>query len=89
MAGLEQIVQVLTLAVISIIGWGGRKVLQRLDEQDKTMIEIKDLLASEVRQLREMQHGIDLRLTRVEERCMIATAGTWPPRHKNHDPDNL
>jgi hypothetical protein len=49
--------------------WGGRKVLDRLTEQDRTMSEIRDLLASEVRQLREMQHAIDVRVTRIEAKC--------------------
>ena len=58
---------------IALVSWGGRQVLQRLDEQDKTMVEIKDLLTSEVSVLRELLHDLDLRMVRVEERCTVFT----------------
>jgi hypothetical protein len=51
--------------------WGGKQVLARLDRHEHTMEEIRELLTSETSKLREMQHDMDVRLTRVEERCLI------------------
>lgn len=55
------------------IGVGGRKFLKRLDSQDtsldmqnKTLAQIKDLLASEIAKLREMHHDMDKRVIVLE-----------------------
>ena len=64
MNGLEIYIQAAIACILGIIGWGGKKVLARLDE-------IEELLASEVKALRDMAHHMDVRLTRVEERCQI------------------
>ena len=56
---------------ITVITWGGKKVLERLDEQDHTMIQIREILLDTERRMETMVHTLDLRLTRVEERCEI------------------
>ena len=66
-----ELLQVAWWALIAIGGagvaaliWGGKQVLARLDSIEK-------MLASEVRTLNAIQHNLDVRLTRVEERCAI------------------
>lgn len=44
-------------------------VVERLDTQDRTMLQIRDLLASETSKLRELIHDLDKRLMRVETNC--------------------
>lgn len=44
----------------------GRRFMARLDTQDNTLIEIKNLLASEIGKLRELHHDIDKRVVRLE-----------------------
>jgi hypothetical protein len=71
--------------------WGGRKILGRLDEQDKTMGSIRDLLASEIAKLREMNHEIELRVIVIEERCRIShnvEDGTFVHRRRD-DPSPI
>lgn len=53
-------------SMLALVGFGGRKMLDRLDSQDTALEQIRQLLASEVHKLREMQHGIDVRLVRLE-----------------------
>jgi hypothetical protein len=48
-------------AGITVLGWGGKKVLTRLDS-------IEQMLTDEVRTLREYMHGLDVRVTKIEER---------------------
>ena len=62
--------------LVGIVSYGGRQVLQRLDTQDNALEAIRSLLASEVHKLREMQHAIELRVTRIESAC------AWI--HRNH-----
>ena len=73
--GLDQILQIAVLGALAIIGYFGKKTVDRLDSQDHELAGIRDLLASEVKHLREMQHSIDVRVTRVEERCAITLHG--------------
>jgi hypothetical protein len=58
------------MVCIAIIGFGGKWAVSAIDRrlaaQDVALMEIRDLLASEVKQLREMQHATDVRLTRLE-----------------------
>lgn len=56
-------------AFVSILAYGGKLLLNRLDTQDETLAAIRDLLASEVKTLREMHHDIDLRVTKIETAC--------------------
>jgi len=55
--------------LVGIVSYGGRQVLLRLDTQDHALEAIRSLLASEVHKLREMQHAIDLRVTKIEVAC--------------------
>ena len=43
-----------------------RQFIIRMDKQDHALEDIRDLLASEVGKLREMQHSIDKRVIRLE-----------------------
>ena len=52
--------------LLTIVAYGGKQLLKRLDVQDAALESIRDLLASEVKQLREMQHGMDVRVVRLE-----------------------
>lgn len=57
--------------LVGVIAAGGafavKKFLGRMDTQDTALQDIKVLLASEVKQLREMHHGMDVRVARLEE----------------------
>lgn len=55
--------------LISLLIYGGKLVLGRLDRHDAAFEAIKQLLASEVKALREMQHDMDVRLTKIETAC--------------------
>ena len=68
-------------AGLGLVSWGGKQVLQRLDIQDKTMVEIKDLLTSEIAGLREIMHELDVRVVRVEERCAVFTTHKLGDNH--------
>lgn len=82
MDGQAQIVERLVVLFPSLAAWAivgllvliglivaalGRKFLSRMDAQDTALGDIKELLASEVKQLREMHHGMDVRVARLEE----------------------
>lgn len=62
-------------AFVLLIGFGGRVFLRRLDRQDKTMEDIKVLLTSETATLRTMLHDQDVRIVRIEERCLVQHNG--------------
>ena len=72
-------------ALCAIVAFGGRKVLDRLDAQDDELAKIRDLLQSEIHQLREMSHQMDLRLTRIESSCRFFHGGG--PGNHNGDGD--
>ena len=55
--------------LLGIVGYLGSQGLKRLDFQDEQLSAIRSLLASEVQKLREMQHAIELRVTRIETAC--------------------
>lgn len=52
--------------LLGIVAYGGKQLLKRLDLQDRALESIRGLLASEVQQLREMQHDMDVRVVRLE-----------------------
>lgn len=60
----------LIVALVGLIAAGGglavRKFMSRLDSQDSTLGQIKELLASEIGKLRELHHDIDKRVVRLE-----------------------
>lgn len=58
-------------ALIAVCLWIFKQFNVRMTTQDKTLKEIRDLLASETRLLREAQHELEVRVTRIEERCVI------------------
>lgn len=47
------------------------ELLKRLDAQDAELTEIRTLIASEMKMLRERQHGIEVRVTRIESTCSL------------------
>ena len=56
-------------ALLGLVLYMGKQALRRLDLQDEALEAIRELLASEVQKLREMQHAIDLRVTKIETAC--------------------
>lgn len=66
--------------LLALVAFGGRKLLERLDAQDGELRAIRDLLQSEVQQLREMSHQMDIRLTRIESSCRFFH-GIGPGNH--------
>ena len=60
----------LIVGLVALIAAGGgiavRKFMARLDSQDSTLGQIKELLASEIGKLRELHHDIDKRVVRLE-----------------------
>lgn len=65
--------------LVGIVSYGGQQVLKRLDTQDDALEAIRSLLASEVHKLREMQHAIELRVTKIESAC------AWMHDKLNHN----
>lgn len=64
---------------VAIAVWGGKKVLLRLES-------IENLLASEVKTLREMLHEHEIRLVKIESHCQHYHA-TGPHPHRWHSVD--
>ena len=65
--------------------WGGKKVLYRLEA-------IENLLASEVKTLRELLHEHEIRLVKIESSCMHyhgAMSGHPPQRRHTDDPQRV
>lgn len=64
------------LGLISLgVGYFGRKFMARMDTQDTALLQIKDLLASEIGHLRELHHAIDKRVAVIETH--INVDGRW------------
>lgn len=80
------IIVMLVGMVVILVAYMGRKFLQRMDKQDVSLDAIKDLLASEVKQLREAQHALDKRVTTVEAHCDIEGL-RWGRRSTDHEGD--
>jgi uncharacterized protein Yka (UPF0111/DUF47 family) len=62
-----------------------------MDNQDDALVAVRksidtvrDLLADELRELREMHHGLDKRVTRIEERCDVMYR---TPNHSREVPE--
>ena len=68
-----------TLGLATVI-WGIKAGLARMDSQDNQLEEIRKLLASELKLLREDHHALDVRVTRIEERCDVVMG--IPNNHK-------
>lgn len=56
---------------LGTVAWGIRAGLGRMDKHDEQLEEIRKLLASELKLLREDHHALDMRVTRIEERCEV------------------
>ena len=67
---------------LATVVWGIKAGLARMDSQDNQLEEIRKLLASELKMLREDHHSLDVRVTRIEERCEVVLA---MPNHKGND----
>lgn len=69
-----------------------RKFVERMDSQDVALNEIRDLLASEIGKLREMQHELDKRIIWIESTCYaqhgIALGGANHHRPKDDNRDS-
>lgn len=65
---------------VAIAIWGGKKVLIRLES-------IEQLLANEVKSLRELLHEHEIRLVRIESNChhFHANAPIGPSPGRRHD----
>jgi len=64
---------------LGTVTWGIKAGLTRMDNQDAQLAKIRELLASELKLLREDHHALDVRVTRIEERCDVVMAF---PNHK-------
>lgn len=53
-------------SLISIVVYGVRMALARMDRQDDALEEIRLLLASELSKLRDMHNELDKRVVRIE-----------------------
>lgn len=77
----------LIVGLVGVIVAGGglavRKFMSRLDSQDNTLGQIKELLASEIGKLRELHHDIDKRVVRLEAQADNGTK--WGRRSGDHD----
>jgi hypothetical protein len=71
-----------SLGLATVI-WGIKAGLARMDNQDTQLEEIRKLLQSELTLLREDHHALDVRVTRIEERCDVVMA--MPNHSKGSD----
>lgn len=71
---------------VAVAVWGGKKVLFRLEA-------IENLLASEVKTLRELLHEHEIRLVKIESNCHHyhsgAPIGPSPGRRHGDDPQRV
>lgn len=51
--------------------WGIKAALGRMDAQDDKLEEIRKLLQSELAELRDMHHSLDVRVTKIESTCAV------------------
>jgi hypothetical protein len=79
-AGMTWALSTMGGLIVLLAAWGGRKVLDRLDN-------IERLLASENNSLREMIHTLDKRLLHVEGRCDLYHARGVPAARTDYDPE--
>lgn len=66
LGGAGTLIVVLLGVIATIARWNGGQILDRMDKQDGTMDEIKNLLTNETKLLRETQHAHDVRIVRLE-----------------------
>lgn len=68
------LIGIIGAALVGIVMWLARSLFTRLDRHEDTMFGIRSLLQSEIKALREMQHDIEVRVTRLETACDIMQA---------------
>ena len=66
LGGAGSLVLLLLAVIAGIAKWNGKQILVRMDKQDGTMDEIKNLLTSETKLLRDALHHHDVRIVRLE-----------------------
>ena len=85
--GAGGLIAFLLLLILGIARWSGLAVLSRMDSQDETMVEIKDLLSSETKLLREALHTHDVRIVRLEEfKARVQSHLRFGRRTEDQDP---
>ena len=62
-------------ALCAIAIWGFNALLGKLQEQDKALREIQETVQNELKELRDMHHALDTRITRIEA---VVQAKTTP-----------
>lgn len=93
---LGGLIVILLGTIAGLARWGGVELFKRLSEQDRKMDafqstiasksdEIKDLLSSEVRMLREEQHGVRERVVKLEAfKDQMQAVCNFGRRHSDH-----
>jgi len=86
LGGSGALITVLLGIIAAIARWNGGQILDRMDKQDGKMDEIKTLLTSETKLLREAQHAHDVRIVRLEAfREQALNALHFGRRHEDQD----
>ena len=57
--------------IMGIAVWGIKSALARMDEQDAKLEAIRELLQSELTEIRSMHHALDVRVTKIESTCAV------------------
>jgi hypothetical protein len=79
-AGMTWAVSTMGGLLVLLAAWGGRKVLDRLDN-------IERLLAEENGRLRELIHDLDKRLITIEGHCALFHGRGAPAARSDYDPE--
>ena len=56
---------------LSLLVWSVRLFLNRMDSQDEELKNIRELITSELKLLREDHHNLEIRVVKVEANCGI------------------
>lgn len=72
--GLLWITGVLGSLGLATVAWGIKAAIGRMDEQDEKLEEIRNLLQSELAEIRSMHHALDVRVTKIESTCAVVMA---------------
>ena len=60
---------------LATVVWGIKAALGRMDQQDNKLEEIRALLQSELGELRDLHHSLDVRVTKIESTCAVVMGG--------------
>lgn len=69
--GLLWLTGVLGSLGLATVVWGIKAALGRMDQQDHKLEEIRELLQSELSEIRSMHHALDVRVTKIESTCAV------------------